>query len=168
MIWRRRPTDADRRAELEVLYAAHDDERARLAEALADLKAQVRALRTERDRTGEVKALEQRIEQMKLEKDRLTEAQDRKLRETEHRVGLLRTAQEHEVANATREAKLAVREENLDADKTRFEEQQKFEREHLSAEITRVDRILQSVLERLPNVTATYHSSVRGKAGEGG
>ncbi len=131
-----------------------DAERTRLATELAGLKGEVHALRTERDRTAEMFALQESIEKLKLEKGRLTEDHRREIRETEHKVGLLKTKQDQDVAHATRQAKLEVRETNLAADKDRFAAEMKFQREHLQREVGRLESILGQVLERLPNVDA--------------
>jgi multidrug efflux pump subunit AcrA (membrane-fusion protein) len=128
--------------------------RDRLADELAELKAEIKALRTERDNTAQVKKLERDVEALKLEKGRLTEANDRKIRETEHKVGLLKTKQDHDVEHATRMAKLGVREANLTADRERFQAEMDFQREHLQREVDRVESILGKVLERLPNIDA--------------
>lgn len=132
-----------------------DTERTRLADELSELKSEVRALRAERDRTQELVGLKQDISKLQIEKDKLVEDNNRKIRETEHKVGLLKTKQDQDVEHATRQAKLEVREENLTADKTRFEEEMKFQREHLQREVDRVESILEKVLERLPNLQAT-------------
>jgi hypothetical protein len=134
---------------------AAPSERTRLADELAQLKAQVKALRAERDNTRGVTELTQELERLKIEKDRLVETNDRKIRETEHRVGLLKKQQDQDVANAKRETKLEVREENLTADKDRFKAEMAFQREHLQREVDRIEGILTKVLERLPNIDAT-------------
>lgn len=132
------------------------ESRDRLADELAELKAQVKALRRERDDTAERSELRQQIETLKLSKDRLVEENDRKIRDTEHKVGLLKLKQDHEVANAKRETELSVREQNLSADKDRFKAEMDFQRERLTQEINRIDNILTQVLKRLPDVTATF------------
>jgi hypothetical protein len=131
------------------------EERKRLADELAELGAQVKALRVERDRTGEVTRLREEVEKLKLTKDRLVEDNDRKIRETEHKVGLLKIQQDHEVANAKRETKVEVREENLSADKDRFKAEMDFQRGHLQREVDRIETILTKVLDHLPDVNAS-------------
>lgn len=131
-----------------------DPARDRLADEIADMKAEIKALRTERDNTAQVRRLEQDVEKLKLEKARLTEDNDRRIRETEHKVGLLKTKQDHDVEHATRLAKLQIREENLSADRERFQAEMEFQREHLQREVDRVESILGKVLERLPNIDA--------------
>lgn len=143
---------ADSRVELE-----------RVTTELAGLQAQVKALRTEKDHTVELNTLKTSIENLKIEKSRLTEDNDRKVREVEHKTGLLRTQQEHEVTNATREATLKVREENLDADKKRFKDEMDFQRTHLQKEVDRIEKILETVLGRLPDVTAHIGHDTKAK-----
>jgi hypothetical protein len=136
-------------------------ERERLAQELAELKGEVHALRTEKDRTADVNRLNADIEKLKLEKERLTEEHDRKVRETEHKVGLLKLKQEQDLANAKRQTELEVREQNLAADKKRFADEMTFQRTQLQSEIDRIDSILTQVLDKLPDVNA----SLRGKVG---
>jgi hypothetical protein len=143
----------------------HSTDRDRLAGELAELKAEIKALRTERDSTAQLTTLRQDIERLKLEKDRLVENNDRKIRETEHKVGLLKTKQDHDVANARRETGLAVREENLKADKQRFADEMTFQREHFQREVDRIEDILGKVLERLPNIEASLTGGARSKRG---
>ena len=81
----------------------------KLADQIAEMRAEVKALTRERANLQEVTRLGKEVERLKLEKDRLTEANDRKIRETEHKTGLLRKQQEHDVSNAKRETMLEVR-----------------------------------------------------------
>jgi hypothetical protein len=142
----------------------HDAERDKLAGELSGLRADVKALKSERDETAERNQLRDQIEQLKREKATLTEDSARKVRETEHKTGLLKTKQEHEVANARRETELAVREENLKADKQRFADEMKFQREHLQREVDRIEGILGKVLERLPDISAAFDGSLNGSS----
>lgn len=127
-----------------------DTTRDRLADEIADLRAEIKALRTERDSTAAVSKLRDDLAALKREKATLVEDNDRKIRETEHKVGLLRTQQEHEVANAKRETTLSVREENLKADKQRFADEMKFQRDHMQREVDRFDGIAKALMDRLP------------------
>ena len=142
----------------------HDEERDQLAVELAGLRADVKALKSERDETAERNRLRDQIAELKREKATLTEDNSRKIRETEHKTGLLKVKQEHEVANARRETELAVREENLKADKQRFADEMKFQREHLQREVDRIEGILGKVLERLPDISAAFEGSLNGPA----
>lgn len=134
-----------------------DTDRDRLADELAGIKAEIKALRAERDNTSQLTGLQRQVEDLKIEKARLVEDNDRKIRETEHKVGLLKTKQDHDVENARRETELAVREENLAAEKERFKAEMDFQREHLQREVDRIEGILGKVLERLPNVDAALN-----------
>ena len=144
-----------------------DEKRDRLADEIAGLTVEVKGLRRERDDMPRVTELERDIERLKLEKARLTEQNDRKIRETEHKVGLLKTKQDHDVEHATRMAKLQVREENLAADRERFKAEMDFQREHLQREVTRVEDILAKVLERLPNIDAALKVGIGTSNGRG-
>lgn len=140
----------------------------KLLDEIAELRSEVRALRTERDSTDERNRLKRQVEDLKIEKARLVEDNDRKIRETEHNVGLLKIQQKHDVDNAKRETMVQVREENLAKDQERFEDQMNFQRTQLQGEIHRVERILEQVLERLPNFDATVTAALgpsRGKRG---
>lgn len=131
---------------------AHNEERDRLAGELAGLRADVKALKTERDETASANKLRDQIAELKREKAQLTEENDRKIRETEHKVGLLKTKQDHDVAHARRTAVLEVRESNLEADRHRFEAEMKFQRDHFDQRAAEQDKILKAILERLPAI----------------
>jgi hypothetical protein len=136
-----------------------DTERDRLAEELAGLRADIRELRAEKDSTQQLTKLHRDVETLKLEKGRLEEDNARRIRETEHKVGLLKTKQDHDVANAKRETKVEVREENLAADKQRFEDEMKFQRDHLQREVGRIEDILGKILERLPVIDVSLNGA---------
>jgi hypothetical protein len=127
----------------------------RLSEQIETLRGEVRALRTEKDRTREVNELAEQITALKIEKSKLVEDNAREVREVEHKVGLLQKKQEQEVANAIKEAELNVREANLDADKTRFQEEMKFQREHFDKVAADNKEMTQEILKRLPDLNAT-------------
>ena len=134
------------------IFTRRDDERQHLADELAGLKAEIKALRTERDSTATLSRLKREIEDLKLQKERLVEDNERKIRETEHKVGLLKTKQDHDVEHARRQTKLEVREENLAADKQRFADEMDFQRKHLQGEVDRIESILGKILDRLPTI----------------
>lgn len=104
--------------------------------------------RAERSLAGirDITDLREEIETLKIEKARREEEYARREREVEHKVGLERKRQAVELANATREATLKVREENLAADKTRFAEEMKFQRERFTTEVSYLKEMLQQVL----------------------
>lgn len=120
--------------------------------ALAGLRAEIKALRTERDSTAERNELRDEIEQLRRERATLKEEHDRSVREVEHKTGLLRQKTEQDIAHAKRETELKVREENLKADKQRFADEMEFQRKHLQGEVDRIDGILRAILDRLPQI----------------
>ena len=130
----------------------HNAERDKLAAELAGLRVDVKALKSERDETAERNKLRDQIEQLRREKATLTEDNARKVRETEHKTGLLRQKTDQDIANAKRETELKVREENLKADKQRFADEMEFQRKHLQGEVDRIDGILRAILDRLPSI----------------
>lgn len=134
------------------LFSPADPARDRLADELAGLKAEVKALRAERDSTQQLVTLREDVERLKLEKARLVEDNDRKIRETEHKTGLLRTQQEQDVKHAARMARLEVRESNLEADRERFQAEMDFQRKHMQREVDRFDGIAKALMERLPTI----------------
>jgi chromosome segregation ATPase len=138
-----------------------EPERERLADELAGLRAEIKALRAERDDTEQLTELRRSVEELKLEKARLVEDNARKIRETEHKVGLLKTKQDHEVANARRETELKVREGNLAAEKKRFEDEMTFQREHMQREVDRFDGIAKALMERLPVIEVELSGPAR-------
>ena len=148
----------------------HDEERDRLAGELAELRADIKALRPERDEAATLTRLRDEVDKLKREKATLTEDSARKIRETEHKTGLLKTKQEHDVEHARRMAVLEVREENLAADRTRFEAEMKFQRDHFDQRADQQDGILKAILERLPaiDVSLSGGAAPRSRTGKAG
>lgn len=100
---------------------------------------------------AKILSLRENIETLKIEKARKQEEYDRREREVEHKVGLERKRQEFESEATKREVRLEVREENLDADRKRFEEQMKFERERLEKQVDALNSLVEKLLVRLPS-----------------
>lgn len=155
--------------------ARRDRQRDRLADEIhglkdkiADLESEVKAMTEVRDRTAEVQRLGEQIEQLRLEKGRLTEEHAREVRETEHRVGLLRKQQDQELTHAKRMTELEVREGNLKAERDRFEKDMAFQHRQLQGEVDRIDGVLKAILERLPviDVELTGGVGMKRKAGK--
>jgi hypothetical protein len=149
-----------------------------LTDELAELKGDVKALRREREGiteelalSDEVVGLRRSISKLEIEKSKKDEQHERKVRETEHRVGLLKLQQTHEVTNAKRETELQVREGNLSAERKRFEQEMEFQRKHLQGEVDRIESVLEKVLERLTNVDVamltTFSQNGRSRVGAG-
>jgi hypothetical protein len=153
-----------------------DDEREseyqRLLNEMAQLRAEVRALREERQGHKSAIDLERQISKLQIDKDRLEEENARKLREATqdaemkvqaatHEAGLLLKEREFDVESARREAVLTVREGNLEAEQKRFEKDMAFQREHMQREVDRFDGIAKSLMERLPTIEVNLEASAQ-------
>jgi hypothetical protein len=145
-----------------------DRERRELTEAIGDLKREIAELRIEREArdkelglTKDVVRLQKEIEELKITKSRITEEHAREKREVEHLVGLQKKRQEFEVAKASQEATLAVREENLKAEKDRFAKDMKFMQGRMEEEVKALREMYAEVLKRLPTVTVDLEKSVK-------
>lgn len=128
------------------------DEIQGLRKQIAELLGKREALNDELKLQGTVKQLRKEVEKLEIEKDRIIEDNDRQEREVRHEVGLLRKQVETERELATKEAVLKVREENLQADRDRFEEQMKFTTDRFEKEVTYLHEIATAMLQRLPTV----------------
>ncbi len=109
--------------------------------------------------------LKKEIEDLTMERDRKLEEFERKEREIEHKVGLERKRQEFEVEQAKRETTVSLREENLQADRERFEGQMKFHEERFTEEVTYLKDMVSDVLKRLPSaeIYANISTGAKGK-----
>jgi hypothetical protein len=123
-----------------------------LSRQLAELEGRVAAKRDERDTVAELAAMTKEKTQLEITLDRVREDHAREKREIEHMVGLHRKRVEFEIERARRETELEVREENLSADKARFEAEMKFTRDRMSEEVGYLKEMIGHVLERLPKV----------------
>lgn len=137
-----------------------------LTTEIRNLSREVASLRGERDNLESIRSLEterlsliESIEDLKIKKARVEEEHQREIREVKHQVGLEKKRQdwEHEqqlkaVATARQEAVLEVREENLTADKARFEETMEFERKEFGKQVTYLKDLMGQILDRLPTI----------------
>lgn len=137
-----------------------------LLKQVQTLNKEIAALRGKRETISEelglseqVKRLMREVETLKIEKARQEEEQNRREREVEHKVGLERKRQEFEVEQAKREALVAVREENLEADRNRFEEQMKFTASRFEDEVGYLKEIMTEIMRRLPEISVTQRLS---------
>lgn len=135
-----------------------------LAEELAKLRGERKAARDELSLSDQVKKLREEIATLEIDKAKVEEENARKLREVEHKVGLDEKRQEFERTRAVKDAELAVREEALSADKQRFEDEMKFQRERFETEVGYLHKMVDEVLERLPKVTWEHSSTTETKA----
>lgn len=99
---------------------------------------------------GKITKLREELETLRIEKGRKEEEFAKKEREIEHKVGLERKRQEFEIEQAKRETTVAVREENLKADKDRFAEQLKFHEDRFATEVGYLKDMMGQLMERLP------------------
>lgn len=123
-----------------------------LKRLVGDLKIEKEAVSKITNKQAEINRLEERIQQLTIEKDRKEEEYARREREVTHKVGLLKEQQEFEVKRATEQAKLEVQQENLKADKDRFDERMKFQEERFAKEVDYLKDIMTQILQRLPTV----------------
>jgi len=100
---------------------------------------------------------------LRISKSRVTEEHEREKRELTHMIGLEKKRQEVELTQGKREATLTVREENLKADRERFEEQMNFTRERFEKEVGYLKDLMGEVLDRLPTVTVDKTIKSRSK-----
>lgn len=134
--------------------ALEDALRAVLTDHNSQVAEELGKIRSVSDLTGKIKTLREQVEKLEIEKGRREEEGAKREREIEHKIGLERKRQEFEIDAGKREATLSVREENLKADRARFEEQMKFHDERFTAEVNYLKTMLAQILERVPNVTA--------------
>ena len=137
----------------EAVEAVAKDEEARLRRRLSGFR-DVESLQQK------VLALKENVEDLEISKARKTEEFAKREREIEHKVGLEKKRQEFEIDQAKRETTVAIKEENLAADKERFEEQMKFHEERFKEEVGYLKKMVAQVLERLPS--AEIYASIGG------
>lgn len=120
---------------------------------LAKMKAERDDLREQTLTVEEIVELKKKIVDLEIRRDKLTEDHEREKREVTHMVGLEKKRQSFEIDQAKRETKVTVREENLVADRARFEEQMAFTTDRFEAEVKYLKNLMGQVLERLPTIT---------------
>lgn len=128
---------------------------------VARVEGDLRGIRSVVDLSAKVKALREEKEKLEIEAARRDETFARKEREIEHKVGLERKRQEFELASGKREATLSVREENLAADRKRFEEQMAFHEKRFTEEVSYLKQIIGDIAERLPTANFTGNLTAR-------
>lgn len=120
-----------------------------------DLLQRLRSLPTESlsALTTDVVRLKQDIVKLEIEKAKKQEEHAREERELRHMIGLEKKRQEVEMEQAKRETTLSVREENLKAERARFEEQLKFNTQRFEQMERYLKEMVGEILSRLPTVT---------------
>jgi hypothetical protein len=124
-------------------------------DAMSRVQEELKGLRTVTDLGQKVRQQREELETLKIEKARREEEFAKREREIEHKVGLERKRQEQDLAAAKREATLDVREENLKADRERFEKEMKFQSDRFTQEVGYLKETLGEVLKRLPTAEFT-------------
>lgn len=109
--------------------------------------------------SAEVIKLKTQISDLEIAKSKLTEQHEREERDLKHMIGLEKKRQEVELAQATREAKLAVREENLAHERKQFEQQLAFNTERFTTMEKYLKEMLSDILKRLPDVSLRMKSN---------
>ena len=95
----------------------------------------------------EINTLREELEDLKIEKKGKEWDFEKRELEVEHKVGLERKRQEFEVEQAKREAIVSVKEENLTADKERFQKEMKFIEDRFTKEVGYLKEIVGEVLQ---------------------
>ena len=132
----------------------------KLNESTVALQVQITELKGERDALKRVKSLQEQISRLEIDKGKLVEDNDRKIRETTHMVGLERKRQEFEaeqskkgIEHARKEAILEVQTENLETERAAFVKEMKFREERFTQEVGYLKDLMTQILDRLPTVT---------------
>lgn len=126
----------------------------------ADIVRQLRALKGIDDVSAlqaETIALKKKVTDLEIQRSQKQEEWDKGDRELRHMIGLEKKRQEFEIEQAKKETMVTVREENLAADKTRFSEEMKFQRERFEKEVSYLKEMMGDILERLPNINMEIH-----------
>jgi len=126
-----------------------------LKNQIADLKLERSKVTKEVELSEQIVKLKTEISDLTINKSKLNEEHQKQERELRHMIGLEKKRQEFEIDQAKREVTTKVKEENLAADKKRFEEQLKFHNDRFEKEVGYLKDLMGQVLLRLPNVTAS-------------
>lgn len=117
----------------------------------------------------EVLELKREVAELETQKSRLEEDFARRERELKHMVGLEQRRVEAEraqqataIEQAEQGAVLKVREENLQAERKRFEEQLAFNTQRFATMEAYLKNMLADILKRLPNVNVKMTGQVSG------
>jgi chromosome segregation ATPase len=134
-----------------------------LSKQVAELDGKLAASKERLKLADDVVGLKKQISKLEIERAQKQEEHDRREREVRHEVGLLRKQTETEQELATERAKLEVREENLQADRSRFEEQMKFTTARFEKEVEYLHNLAGQILERLPHVEVNKRLNFSGE-----
>lgn len=87
------------------------------------------------DLSEEVKKLTQQVSTLEIKKSKIEEDFAKERREIEHKLGLEKNRQKQELELGLREQQIKLKEENLKADRDRFEANMKFMNDRFSTEV---------------------------------
>lgn len=121
-----------------------------LSKAQATVAGRLDARHQQLEVATELQSTKKELVEAQLELSKIQEKHDRERREIEHKLGLHRTQVEQERKSAVQEAKLAVREEALEAQQGRFEKEMEFMQTRFEDEVKSQRVLVEQVLTRLP------------------
>jgi chromosome segregation ATPase len=124
----------------------------KLSKRVAELKGEREAVDSELGLSTRIVSLQREKTAKEIELDRVKEEHEREKREVEHMVGLHQKKVTQEIDLAKREQKVTIREENLKADRERFEAQMEFMQKRMETELERLNKLTSEILDRLPTV----------------
>jgi len=125
----------------------------KLSREVASLKGEKSAITEQRTLEERVLSLKKQVSDLEISRDKKQEDFDRRERELTHMIGLEKKRQEVEIKQASQDARLAVREENLKGEKEQFEKQMKFRTDQFDTQIKYLQSLMEQVLGRVPTVT---------------
>ena len=138
----------------------HDAERDKLAAELGSLRADIKALRPERDEAAALVKLRDEVDRLKREKAQLAEDNDRKIRDraqsgpAEDQAGPLRGTRPPDGPARSPRGQPGGRPERTKAN-------MKFQRDHFDARSDQQDKLLEAILERLPSIDVALAETPR-------
>ncbi len=124
-------------------------------DAMAQVENHLTGIRNVADLSAKVKELNEQILSLKSEKASIEAKHKRDEEEIEHKLGLHKKQVEQDIALAKREATVALREENLKADRDRFEKQMEFVEKRFGEQVTYLKDIVKGLTDRLPSMAMT-------------
>lgn len=108
-------------------------------------------------------SLKKQVIDLEINRDKKQEGFDRRERELTHMIGLEKKRQEFEIKQSVENARLAVREENLKAERDQFSKEINFKESQLMTQIDYLQDLMKAILERLPTVTIDKQVSTKAK-----
>lgn len=129
-----------------------------LAHGLAEARGEANGITERLGVLDDYEAVKKQLVDLQIEKAKILEGHERENREIEHKLGLHKLQVEQERTTAVQEAKLAVREEALEAQKGQFKNEMEFMQNRFEKEVESQRKLVEQVLERLPKFERTYNT----------